>query len=129
MNKTMQVNITHGSGKILVDCYGLFDMVINGQSILFCLTDNADGTSLEITEYISGLRWPVSLEEKGGKLLGLASPADYLSEVYIAILAKAKQRIMTDLIRRTTDGNGTEEDVAKVILRNQKQYKANEIDF
>lgn len=125
----MQVFITHGSGKIKVACYGTFTMNINGHDFLFALTDNADGKVLEITEYVSGLRWPVSLEEEGGKLQGLASPPDESCPNFQELISKAKQRIITDLIKRTSDGNGTEEDVAKVILRNQKHYKANEVDF
>lgn len=125
----MQVNITHGSGKIKVACYGTFTMNINGHDFLFALTDNVDGTILEVTEYVSGLRWPVSLEEEGGKAQGLASPPNEACPNYQALLAKAKQRIITDLIKRTSDGNGTEEDVARVILRHQKQYNANEVDF
>lgn len=125
----MQVFITHSSGKVKVACYGTFTMNINGHDFLFALTDDASGDILEVTEYVSGLRWPVSIEEKGGKFQGLASPPDESCENYQALIAKAKQRIMTDLISRTSNGNGTEEDVAKVILRNQKHYKANEVDF
>lgn len=125
----MQVFISHGSGKVKVDCYGTFTMAINGHDFLFALTDNADGKVLEVTEYVSGLRWPVLLEEPGGKALGLASPPNEQCEIYKGVLAKAKQRIMTDLIHRTTNGNGTEEDVARVILNMQKSYKANEVDF
>lgn len=125
----MQVNITHGSGKVKVACYGTFTMNINGHDFLFALTDDASGDILEVTEYVSGLRWPVLLDEQGGKAQGLASPANESCPNYQALLAKAKQRIMTDLIKRTSDGNGTEEDIARVILRHQKQYKANELDF
>lgn len=125
----MQINITHKTGKVLVDCYGMFSMNINGHDFLFALTDDASGDILEVTEYVSGLRWPVQLEEAGGKALGLASPPNPECEIYQAVLAKAKQRIISDIVVRTSNGNGTEEDIARVILRNQKQYKANEVDF
>lgn len=125
----MQVNITHKDGNCRVDCYGMFSVQINGHDFLFALTDNYDGTTLEITEYVSGLRWPVSLEEPGGKTIGLASPPNTECETYKTVLAKAKNRILTDMAFRTSEGRGTEEDVARVILSMQKQYKANEVDF
>lgn len=125
----MQVNIVHSNGRVKVTCYGTFNFTVNGHAHLFCLTDNFDGTKLEVTEYISGLRWPVDLEEPGAKELGLVSPPNEACETLQTIIAKAKQRMITDVAKRTSNGHGTEEDLGRVILRHQKQYKANELDF
>lgn len=125
----MQVKITGPSGNAKVNCYGMFNMIINGHAFLFCLTNNYGATALHVSEYGSGLRWPVELDLADGATLGLASPPNEECPKYLDVLAIAKQKIMSDLIKRTSNGNGTEEDIARIILDMQKRYKTNELDF
>lgn len=124
----MQIFVPTKFGNFAVDCFGLIHKTINGVDFIFALTNNLPdpghaATRLELTEYQSGLRWPMALGEPDGATLGLTSPPTPGCEIFKALEA----RVQNKLERYITARN--EEELAKHLLLAQRRHKTNELDF
>lgn len=112
----MKVKIHTADGVFPVTSHGMFTVNVAGEDVLFCVTDNFDGTCLEATEYMTGLRWPTALMLKvDPNQTHRFSPAEQVPLIEMLVRA--------DLNYRNPDES------LKTIHGMRKRYKTNELDF
>lgn len=108
-----------------VACFGLFEVNFDGVDIMFAFTDAIDSDSLKVTDYKSGLSFPIDLGEKSGTTQGLRSPMMRNDPVLARLIYKANTAISDVLELRGIKRSR----MLELIEMNQRKYKTNEIDF
>ena len=122
----MRINIQRvGGGTSVTSCYGVFTINFDGTDVLFCLSDDPHYDKLELTEYVSGMRFPRDTGRKSGKTLGLDSPMRHDDPRLIQIGANLAVRVADLLAEREIKRWR----ILELIQMNQRKYKTNEIDF
>lgn len=125
----MKINIMTQDGskhrKEKVECYGTFEIHLAGESITLAVTDNSDKSIVEVTDYLSGMRWPTTLVLVPTANKGSEVPYD--KGVYAPLL---KLLVETDIKARVNSPSPTtEKSLLQKIRSMQDLYKANEVDF
>lgn len=109
-----------------VECYGTFQIELAGELLTLAVTDNSDKSIVEVTDYLSGMRWPTTLvlvptPNRGSEVV-------YDKSLYAPLL---KLLVETDIKARISVPMTvtTEESLLRQIRHMQKLYKSNEEDF
>lgn len=121
----MEVNIRTSLGVRKTKCYGLFEVNLDGTDVLFAFTDSVDTDQLEITDYLSGMSFPVALQEPSGETLGLDSPMRADDPYFVRLVRHANRLIDRELAAREMKRWR----MLELIQMNQRKYQTNEIDF
>lgn len=121
----MKVTITTSTGPHIVNCYGTFYVNLDGTDVMFCFTDAPNRDALEVTEYQSGLKFPIDINEPSGDTLGLDCPMAP-DDPYFVTLTRFASRLIDQTI---IDRGIPRWRMLELIQMNQRKHKANEIDF
>lgn len=112
----------------LVECHALFDVTLAGETLMMAITDNVDGTVIEVTDYVSGLRWPTAFRLVPN-MKRTASEVDGYDKAELVPLLK--MLIEVDIRARVNQPGlaGSERSLLAQIKAMHKRYPTNEEDF
>lgn len=121
----MEIRIRTTMGPVKVKCYGLFEINFDGTEVMFAFTDAPNTDKLELTEYLSGMSFPVALGEPSGETLGLDSPMANDDPYFQRLVHHANRLVDAELVAREMKRWR----MLELIQMNQRKYQTNEIDF